>query len=177
MKYSLLFLCVFFVCGCQQIKLRNNLSLILESKIELPVSSTEVYNGETHPFPDSLRSSPLLIIYIDSTECSTCRISRLIWYKPVFDLAEEYGNFHVVPLVTPANEKRDFIREYLELMDSPFPIYLDEYGTFRSDNPSIPDDTRFHSFLIDNNGKPLVVGDPMVPRILELYRQTIQTSL
>lgn len=42
-----------------------------------------------------------------------------------------------------------------------FPIYIDQYGEFRSLNPRIPDDKRFHSFLLNKNGYPIYVGNPL----------------
>lgn len=44
-------------------------------------------------------------------------------------------------------------------LDFPYPIYIDTYKEFSKIN-NIPQDNRFHNFLIDNDGNVKFVGDP-----------------
>ena len=67
--------------GCKKAQLRRQLKELMGTTIVLPEKITCVYNGEVYPMPDSLREKPKLIIYIDSTECTTCRISHFGEYR------------------------------------------------------------------------------------------------
>ena len=65
------------LCGCKKARLRAQLKGLLGSTIALPEKISCVYNGGVYPMPDSLRDMAKLIVYIDSTRCSTCEISHL----------------------------------------------------------------------------------------------------
>lgn len=49
----------------------------------------------------------------------------------------------------------------LIISDLDIPIYVDVNKAFQKQNPSIPRDMRFHYFLLDNDGKPLLIGNPI----------------
>ena len=55
-----------------------------------------------------------------------------------------------------------------------YPIYLDETSELLRQNPSIPEDTRFQSFLLDPDGRVVLIGDPMTDyNMMKLYRQVL----
>lgn len=86
------------LCGCKKARLRAQLMELMGSTIVLPENISCVYNGEVYPMPDSLREKPKLIVYIDSAECTTCRISRLGRYKETKNLLDKEGISLVVLL-------------------------------------------------------------------------------
>ena len=45
-------------------------------------------NGVVYQMPEPLEKRARLVIYVDSTECATCRISHLDMYHPLFHLSE-----------------------------------------------------------------------------------------
>ena len=102
-----------------------------------------------------------LIVFVDSTECSRCRIDKLNRYHDYIALSEEKNTFNVLFLLSINKKSRDEVIEYLLLTEPDYPIYIDENNDFRSLNPSIPDDTRFHTILVNGKGKAILVGDPM----------------
>jgi hypothetical protein len=70
------------------------------------------------------------------------------------------------------------IRNMLLLYRFDYPILLDDRGLFPAANPHIPADQMFHTFLIDKNGKVVLVGDPVNnPQLWELYKTTIATLI
>ena len=51
------------------------------------------------------------------------------------------------------------------------PIYIDIENRFLTDNPIIPPDSRYHSFLLTEKGKPIFVGDPTLSsQMFEAFR-------
>lgn len=168
----LAFLCFLAVSfsGCKKAKLRAQLKGLMGSTIVLPDKITCVNNGKEYPMPDSFRDKAKLIVYIDSTECTTCRISHLGLYNNTFEVSKEKGAFEVVLLLANVELYGIPLIKYLSDMELHTPIYVDENNMFLRLNPSIPGDRRMHAFLVNDIGKPICVGDPSVSdKILQVF--------
>lgn len=150
--------------GCKKAKIRMQLKELMSATIVLPERISMVYDGVISSMPDSLRSVPKLIVYIDSSECTTCRISRIGMYQGVIRLSEEKGTFEVILLFSNVNLNGIAVTRYLSDMEISLPVYVDDENAFFELNPFIPEDRRMHSFLVDENGTPLCVGDPTSSR-------------
>ena len=146
--------------GCKKAQLRRQLKELMGATIVLPEKITCVYNGEVYPMPDSLREKAKLIIYIDSTECSTCRISSFWKYRELYDLSTETRKFILLLLMGNTSFESIPLQEYLCDSGIVFPVYVDNLNSFLRINPAIPSDRRMHSFLIDCSGHAVFVGDP-----------------
>ncbi len=147
--------------GCKKARLRSQLKELMGSTIVLPERITCIDNGETYPMPDSLRDRAKLIVYIDSSECTTCRISRIGMYQEVIHFSEEKRSFEVILLLSNVNLNGIAVTRYLSDMEIPLPVYVDDENAFLDLNPIIPEDRRMHAFLTDKLGHPLCVGDPV----------------
>lgn len=106
-------------------------------------------------------NSPKFIVYHDSSACSGCKISHLEDLRGLFKLADSLATFKVMVIFSPAQEEYDNVRDAIAVREFDFPVYLDGSASFRHANKAIPDDERFHAFLIDGDGKPRFVGNPM----------------
>lgn len=47
------------------------------------------------------------------------------------------------------------------------PIYVDTTCVFKKENECVPDDIKYHSFLLDDKCKILVVGNPLLNKEIE----------
>lgn len=160
---------VFFIClcvlalsltGCEKARLRSQVKKLMGSTIVLPDKVTCIEEGEIYPMPDSLRSKAKLIVYVDTTECTTCRITHLGRYVKLFDLSREKGSFEVMLLLANVNLYGVPVIRYLSDLGMECAIYVDEDNSFLGQNPSIPNDQRLHAFFVDDAGTPLCIGDP-----------------
>lgn len=147
--------------GCKKARLRAQLKELMSSTIVLPEKITCVYNGDVFPMPDSLRDKPKLIVYIDSTECTTCRISHIEMYHELFHISKESRSFDIVILLSNIELKGIPIIRYLSDLEIEHPLYVDVENEFLKMNQTVPDDRRMHSFLINKGGVPLCIGDPV----------------
>lgn len=167
-------LSVFFVSGCKKAKLRSQLKELMASTIVLPDKITCVNNGLEYPMPDSLRDRTKLIIYVDSTECTACRMNRIKGYQHLFLFSREAGSFDLVLLFPNVNLYGVAASRYLSDMEIDLPVYFDDDNTFLDLNPSVPNDTRLQSFLVDKAGSPLCVGDPAVSsKMFQFFLKTL----
>lgn len=161
------FLVVFILCllavvstGCKKARFRAGMKALMSSTIIVPNGITCVFDGESFPIPDSLRNKSLLIIYVDSTECTTCRISHFGDYNDVFSMANQSGAFEVVILLANKSFEKIPLERYLIDIKPDFPVYIDVENVFLKENPYMCIDKRFHTVLIDELRHPILIGDP-----------------
>lgn len=79
--------------------MHKQLRELMDSSIKLPANVLCVYEGVVSSMPDSLRSKTRFIVFVDSTECSRCRISRFARYIDLFRLSDETRAFIPILLV------------------------------------------------------------------------------
>ena len=154
-------LVLIMLCSCRAHNdVRRVLSAFMETEIVFP-DDMEVYEDGRFSMAvlDSLHPVKM-IIYYDSAGCSGCRISHLIEHEPLYAEAAEDGRYDVVTIFSPRQEELEDVRLQLVVQDFSFPVYVDTYGSFARMNGVIPSDARFHSFLIDGDGHPVMVGNP-----------------
>ena len=126
--------------------------------------------------PDSVRYKAKLIVYVDSAECTTCRISRLGRYKETKSLLEKESLALLVLLENTVFATIP-LAKYLQDMDLEIPVYVDEEGLFLILNDIEPKEGRLHSLFVDRVGHPLLVGDPSSSNeMLELFKNVINTN-
>lgn len=159
------------LASCRKFETRRMLRKMMGSTVVLPEKVLCVQNGEVFPMPEELRSKPKLIVFVDSTECSTCRIDNFIRYGSLFDKSRETGLFSIMLLLTVKSAKYHDIEKHLVLSKFPYPIYLDIENCFRKDNPFIPDNTSMHALSVDSNNRVLLIGDPIYNEsIMEMFQ-------
>ena len=146
----------------------------IESEIVIPNDLVCIQAGALTKIDiDSLKQNKY-IIYYDSLECSSCRVGHLKEIYPLYQMADTMG-FSVLTIFAPRIRDLDEIKLQLMASQHPFPVYIDLSREFTIRNREIPLDSRFHCFLIDNEGKPLLVGNPLYnEKILDLLNEILQ---
>ena len=101
----------------------------------------------------SFEKAPMkLVVYVDSALCSSCLIKNMYHWYDVIDKVEAryHGKMRV--------KRLEFTYRNSAFR---YPIFVDTVNVFRKNNPHIPDDNRFHTFLLDEKGKVVLVGSPL----------------
>ncbi len=160
--------------SCLNQSIRKQLENFLSQEVRLP-STMSCYYGSamgTKPLSDSI---PQLVIYVDSTQCSTCRVGHLSEYNTLQEESIQTGRFKLTIILSPPVNDYEYIVHLLETYKFPFPLYVDKNHSFRKENGFIPDDSRFHAFLTDRSYRPVFVGDPVrSDRMRQLFEQALQ---
>lgn len=118
---------------------------------------TNIYYNPT----DTARAS--VVYWFDENECSICKLSNLGVSRKLFDYCRDSvfpTNIRII--FTPSFEKKELFMEFLENSESEFPICVDINNSFGKSNPTIPKQQQFHTFLLDNKNKVVLVGDPLM---------------
>ena len=157
-------------------KLRKTMSKFVQTEIQIPDDLECVYNREVTIINKDTLKPYKLIVYYDSLDCSSCRISHLMDIYPLYDMSDTC-DFSVVTIFSPKKENLEEVKFQLSIANHPEHIYIDSFNTFSKINQHIPTDQRFHSFLVDSNGKPIFVGNPLSNmRLAEIFHDIIQSE-
>ena len=141
--------------GDKRVKRLSSHKLVFPSSLER-IEGT----GETHP--DLTAQAIRLIIYVDSTECSSCRVNSLHGYTKFASLDPRQPQIQISVILWPNSETAGTIDKDIAHRNLPFDVFIDRDGSFLDANSFLPRVGRnYHAFLLDADGKPLMVGDPL----------------
>lgn len=141
-------------------KLRKTMSKFVQSEIQIPDDLECVYNREVTIINKDTLKPYKLIVYYDSLDCSSCRISHLMDLYPLYDMADT-SNFSVITIFSPKKENLEEVSFQIQILDPTIPVYIDRLGSFAQFNQGIPLDVKFHSFLVNNDDIVVLVGNPL----------------
>lgn len=164
------------ISACHDFTLSWKVRIFKNTKICFPAELLIVNKGIISSTKGDMSGKETLIIYYDESECSACVINHLAESVNKYKTISKSNGCNVVILFSPLPENAQKV--LINLIDAHlnFPIYIDQYGEFRSLNPRIPDDKRFHSFLLNKNGYPIYVGNPLnSQKLFDIFIKTLET--
>lgn len=116
-----------------------------------------IFNGTDSLFVNN--SKPKLIVFVDSTSCSSCFLGQLPNYEGINDTLSHHDGEMIVVL-HPQKARIQEIESRLDYETFPFWCILDTTGEFQMLNPGIPNNPLLHTFTINAYGNIILVGDP-----------------
>ncbi len=150
-------LSLFLLPACKQDGIRRDLKRMMSKPVVMPSLLGKVQGDSV--FFCEMDACAKCIIYIDSTECSSCKIGHLPRYNALYNLLNSDYSYDLLVVISPKAKEREWVIRQLQFTMG-FPVYLDDGSRLLSLNTFIPHDNRFHCFLTDANGKVVFVGDP-----------------
>lgn len=161
------FLLAFFVSvvvlsSCsERRRLSRELAQFTSGTIVIPSSLHKVLSGKVTAETSICQDLPVMIMYNDFRTCNLCQITHLHDRAPIYALSDSLGTFAVMTIFSPdCGEYEEVVAALIE-HDFDFPVYIDPSGDFARFNSCIPEDTRFHCFLVDRESRPIFVGNPV----------------
>lgn len=169
---------VLFSGGCSSRRyVKDMMTAMIGYRIEFPDALTSVNADQMED--EALLSydgKAKLVMFISPEECSTCRISKMYLADTLFRI-KSYDDLVPVVIIRPDEARRDSIIEAIRFNWFEFPVYEDKEGEFLKSNSVIPEDERFHTFLVGKDDRILLVGNPMLDeRIMNLYIETLSSK-
>jgi len=175
MKNILLFCCgiVFFLNSCVSAKgeLKEEIEALMNAEIALPTDLEPTLMGKKIPNMDLMNTPLKLVVWYDSTGCSPCRIQQMYkWYEIIDYAKESEQKFRVIFIFTP-RQGEDIAKS---LISFNYPVYIDKKTDFIINNHRLPQKETFKTFLLDQNNKIVMVGNPIGnEKLWELYKERI----
>ncbi len=153
---------------------KRELALFLEQNVTIPTHlMKKCYCSQ---FSDTTHQSQhiFFIYYIDTVGCSSCELSKMSAIEQLHYNQYKSDVEFIYVVSTPA--------EYVDEMNSVMngyrlknTVYLDTCNAFLTANAHIPVDNQlFHTFVINRDGKVLMVGNPFQNGRMEaLFKKVI----
>ena len=164
-------ICCLLFSSCNSFKndVETKIKQMQSEPISIPYDKMECWSTDSIKSEQPWNKAKIkLVHYIDSVQCSTCYLSNLMRKGDVFQLEEKYGEkFYNVFIITP-NDKalKKLTYEYIE-HELPATIFIDNENRFVEQNPNIPQEQMFHTFLLDEKNNVIFVGSPIVSEELK----------
>lgn len=112
-----------------------------------------------------------LIVYIDTTECTECRLHLQEWKLKINELKESVRFTFIVNPEVYDITRSIFCKEKLESM-----LFLDTNNEFRDKNQIIAD-KKYQVFLLDKNNVVQVIGNPIGRTAMwNLYKKQLTSN-
>ena len=149
--------------GCtDKDRIAHDIQQLVSHKVEVPYGRLVAYRGH-NPYKDYSQKAPLkLIVYVDSTECSSCYIGNIRKWEPLLDSLWVYKDIlRVTILLSPSESERGLAFEKLKYSKFKYPLCIDTCNAFASANKHIPANKVCHIFLLDEDNEVILVGNPI----------------
>lgn len=175
-KYLIIILSIIIMDSCRKIDYAIKINKMMENEITIP-KDLFFYPGNNSYYNSVMNNKTyMIIVWIDSKECNTCKLSSMGAYKNIFDYCvDSIQSGGIYFIFTPSKEKIDQFKEVLDNTTRDYPVFLDAFGSFKKMNPFLPDDSELHTFLVNSDNKIVLVGDPYVfPALQKLYKQRLK---
>lgn len=110
-----------------------------------------------------------MVHYVDSATCSTCYLQKAATNEMLSHLEKvTNGVFYNVFIINPPNSKaRKRIENDFNEKAIPSTIFVDSANVFTQMNPNIPKESIYHTFLLDENNKVILVGNSIFNNQIE----------
>ena len=114
------------------------------------------------PFADTITDNKALrlVNFIDTMQCHSCEMNRLIEYERLNIARPELKRLEFVYVINTSSQNFQKAKKLLQSLRIGGSVYLDTCNVFRHVNPNFPDNKMFHSFVLNRDGKIILVGNP-----------------
>jgi hypothetical protein len=108
-----------------------------------------------------------ILIYVDSTGCTSCKLNLDKWDAFMSEIDSFQGQ-HIESLfvINADGRSRDMISRMMEYSNFQAPVCFDKNDALNRTN-HFPPEQSFHVFLIDNQNRVLCVGNPIRHEIIK----------
>lgn len=121
---------------------------------------------------DILTNPYTIITYIDSADCTSCKMKLSSWTKFLNEL-KHLGVDDIGFLMIMDSNDQDDVEYVLQKGNFLYPVGLDHKSQFHLLN-SLPQEEEFHTMLLDYGHKIVAVGNPILnPKIKNIYKSLI----
>lgn len=116
------------------------------------------------------------VVYFDSTRCVSCNLHKLINLMPFVERIDSAWACETFIAFEPAANQETELAYEIEAYELPVKIYVDSEHKIRESN-RIPSDDIFCYFLVGEDGKPVLLGNPLSSRnLLDLYEKALREN-
>lgn len=154
--FVLILLVVLFGCGDS---MKRHQEAVQNSVVTLNLSAMEQLQSDFIADRENVSadSSYRFVVYLDSSQCVSCRISHIgMWHR--FAHIQDRTAIRFLFIIHPSPDDVAELRSLCS--DIRYNIYLDSLGVFERDNELLVKKSMASAFLIDGDNRIVFLGDP-----------------
>ena len=166
-------ICLLFLgCKSEKEQVRDKIEQMKSRPIELCLDKMECRRNPLN----KLDKKYTMVVYVDSTECSSCALSKLRFWNPLIAEAKKKQlDIDYVFILAPKKEDMEDVNVELEITDLQSSIYVDTAFVFKMNNKDFPKENKYHSFLLNTDGKVIFIGSPITnKKLMDIYKNIVK---
>jgi hypothetical protein len=181
--HRIIYFILIFLCGActgnndQRKKLETELRLFKRKAITLPGNMIAKHYDKQTPPDTALLCRPLkMVVYINQNGCEDCKLRALL---PIYMFILEnrhLENFGVIIILNTSDmEATDNTLKDIRFRRT---VFYDSDGSFERLNPHLPVNKQFHAFLLNEENKVILAGNPVHnEKLKKLYLAELNKKL
>lgn len=161
--------CYLTACNSRKAEVQKKVEQMQASVITVPYEQMECWATDSVISDSPWNKAKLqLVHYVDSATCSSCYLRKVALNTLLFGIERLSNNeFYNVFIITPDSKAKETLKSKYQGKQIPQTIFVDTANIFMKANPNIPSESMFHTFLLDENNKVVLVGNPMLNNKIE----------
>lgn len=162
---------LFFGCKSEKEQVRDKIEEMKSRPIELCLDKMECRRNPL----SKLNKKYTMVVYVDSAECSSCALSKLRFWNPLIAEAKKKQlDIDYVFILAPKKKDMEDVNVELEITDLQSSIYVDTAFAFKKNNKDLPKENKYHSFLLNTEGKVILIGSPIAnKKVMDIYKNIV----
>ena len=162
-----------FITACEsnKSKIRKTMEQMQSAQIVIPYDKLDCWTSDSIKEISPWKNAKLkLVHYIDSAQCSSCYLVKKQALEPLIKLEKKSNNqFCNLFIVQPGVNSRNWkvLTENYKHKATPTTLFIDSINVFMNENPNIPQESMYHTFLLDENNKVILIGNPILNKQIE----------
>ena len=162
------------VLGCDNNtkKIRDKVNSMLSQNVIFPTDLKEYAIHDSIYTKSKITGNYKIVTYFSPLLCTSCNLNRLMEWDL---LKEEFPEIPFVYILSYNSEQdEEDIKSTLHEIQFLQKVFLDKGNHFHEQNSYLNFNPLFHTFMIDQNNKIILVGDPSTnDNVLQLYKRQL----
>ncbi len=157
-----LFSCL-YLSGCSYLDSFKKIKKLEQGPIAFPTNVLVIKDAMTETSWNRPEDLPILVVFIDSLECTDCHLNHIRHNVELFELSKKTNKFSMVCVISPSkNKEKELLAKLANKYNYSGITYLiDRDNVFYDLNPNVPYSAKYHEFLIDKDDYPILIGNPL----------------
>ena len=176
----ILYIFIFVGVGCREkSQLSKEILLFQQSSVILPEQYDTMFNALTGKVSNNVNTGLKYVIYNDSLGCTSCAVNKMYLWNDFIEYAKLYDSqLKYYFIYSPSKKDCKSVELILKASNFNYPIFLDTLNEFAKLNPHLPKNRVLHTFLLDENNKVMLVGNPLYnKKIEEMFYKIVEEKL
>ena len=170
-------ICTICFSSCKDLQRENAAKIVNEwtgKEIKFPEGITYTSLGKDSTYVDLYSDNYKILLYVDSIGCTSCRLKLFEWKKIINESNTTFSNpVDFIFFFQPKQKNERELQQIFKGNGFKHPVFIDSKNEINRLN-KFPSKPEYQCFLLDNDNKVIIVGDPSTNKgIWALFKKVI----